>query len=112
MALRRNSLHKLLVHELEERVFVSVGNPKGASGNSDDPDGEEDEHGSVSNSLIRSTAPSSTPSFVFVALDHPGRPSFHNVKQGFVCGHCTSASTQSVVATGHLVKHRARSVRI
>lgn len=55
MALRRNSLHKLLVHELEERVFVSVGNPKGASGTSDDPDGEEDEHGSVSNSLIRST---------------------------------------------------------
>ncbi len=53
MALRRNSLHKLLVHELENRVFVSVSNPKGVSGTSDDPDGEEDET-SMSSSLMRS----------------------------------------------------------
>lgn len=56
MALRRNSLHKQLVHELEDRVFVSVGTPKGTSGNPDDPEGDEDDSRSLSNSLIRSTA--------------------------------------------------------
>ncbi|BDA48578.1 probable exocyst complex component 4 at N-terminal half [Coccomyxa sp. Obi] len=54
MALRRNSLHKQLVHELEDRVFVSVGNPKGTSGNPDDPEGDEDDARSLSVSLIRS----------------------------------------------------------
>ena len=56
MALRRNSLHKQLVHELEDRVFVSVGVQKGTSGNPDDPEGDEDDSRSLSDSLIRSTA--------------------------------------------------------
>ncbi len=56
MALRRNSLHKQLVHELEDRVFVSVGIPKGTSGNPDDPEGDEDDSRSLSDSLIRSRA--------------------------------------------------------
>ena len=41
MALRRNSLHKQLVHEIEERVFVSVSTPRpppGASADTDDDD--------------------------------------------------------------------------
>lgn len=56
MALRRNSLHKQLVHELEDRVFVSMGNQKGTSANPDDPEGDEDDSRSLSNSLIRSKA--------------------------------------------------------
>lgn len=62
MAQRRNSLHKQLVHELEDRVFVSVGNPKGATGTTDDPDGDEDDAASVANSIMPSAAPSPGPS--------------------------------------------------
>lgn len=56
MALRRNSLHKQLVHELEEWVFVSVIRPKGASGRATDADAEDEDSGDALPPLIRSAS--------------------------------------------------------
>ncbi len=59
MALHRNSLHKQLVAEIEERVFVSVSAARAAGGGDApaDDDDDPDEAGSSSGSLSPSAAP-------------------------------------------------------
>jgi hypothetical protein len=58
MAQRRNSLLKQLVHELEEWVFISVDNAKGAAGAA--ADAEDDEDAETVGPLIRSRMPMSS----------------------------------------------------